>query len=286
MAETTIEWADYTFNPWIGCTKVSPACDNCYAENWGKRFGVKWGHKEPRKRTSDANWRKPLEWNRKAEKEGKRPRVFCASLADVFDVEVPFEWRRDLFTLIAMTPHLDWLLLTKRPQVMLTFAIQHGWPENAWAGTTVENQEMAAARIPMLSAMPAKVRFLSMEPLQGPVDLSFWPDDAVQWVIVGGESGHGARPMHPNWARSLRDQCQAAGVAFFFKQWGEYAAEFRPGTAVELSTLAANQSVAWGDGKTNHTLYTRVGKKQAGRLLDGREWNEFPAAPSEAPHGK
>jgi len=274
MADNTeISWADATFNPWVGCTKVSPACDHCYAEGWAKRSGlVEWGN-HPRRRTSAANWRQPLKWNREAEATGVRKRVFCASLADVFDNQVPAEWRADLWRLIDETPNLDWLLLTKRPQnaakmieasrrAVLSAGVDSRhvmWPwPNVWVGTTVENQEEADRRIPHLLAVPAARRFLSCEPLLGPIDLG--PRPTLDWVIAGGESGPGARPAHPTWFRSLRDQCQTAGVAFHFKQWGEHA-----------PTDAAT------DGGDTREVMVRVGKKASGRLLDDREWNEFPA---------
>jgi len=294
MADNTeISWADATFNPWVGCTKVSPACDHCYAEGWAKRSGlVEWGN-HPRRRTSAANWRQPLKWNREAEAAGVRKRVFCASLADVFDNQVPAEWRADLWRLIDETPNLDWLLLTKRPQnaakmieasrrAVLSAGVDSRhvmWPwPNVWVGTTVENQEEADRRIPHLLAVPAAKRFLSCEPLLGPISLRWLPSDyksrqargesvgeydvakGLDWVIAGGESGPGARPAHPTWFRSLRDQCQTAGVAFHFKQWGEHA-----------PTDAAT------DGGDTREVMVRVGKKASGRLLDDREWNEFPA---------
>lgn len=267
MAENSkIEWTDHTFSPWRGCTKVSPACDHCYAEAFDKRFGGdRWGPKAARTRTSAANWRKPLQWDRKAAVEGVRRKVFCASLADVFDNHGSIlpDWRIDLWNLIEATPNLDWLLLTKRPQNIARYlpsAWGDGWP-NVWLGTTVENQVEAERRIPHLLAVPARVRFLSCEPLLGPVDLTrldmlnifrvlrtvdddlyprnFYdalrgrsdihpihnaePDwGPLSWVIAGGESGPGARPSHPDWFRILRDQCAAAGVPFHFKQWGEY----------------------------------------------------------------
>lgn len=169
-----IEWTTHTFNPWVGCTKVSPACDHCYAEAWDKRFGgTRWGPHAPRKRTK--TWGNPVRWNRKAAESGDRPRVFCASLADVFDNHKSIlpEWRRDLWRLIRETPSLDWLLLTKRPQNiarLLPGDWGDGYP-NVWLGTTAENQTEADRRIPHLLAAPARVRFLSMEPLLGPVDL-------------------------------------------------------------------------------------------------------------------
>lgn len=271
MAENSnIEWCDHTFNPWEGCQKVGPGCDNCYAEARDQRFtgGRHWGPVAPRRRTSPSNWHQPVRWNLRAQTEGRRARVFCASLADVFDNAVPPEWRDDLFRLIASTPHLDWLLLTKRPgniAAMLPPSWGAGW-HNVWLGCTVVTQAEADRDIPKLLSVPAAVRFLSMEPLLGAVDLSRWlagPYDDnlspwIDWVIVGGESGPNARPMLPDWARSIRDQCQRAGVPFLFKQWGEWAPF----------------------GTIDPTLYfpEKVGKRAAGRLLDGREWTEFPDA--------
>lgn len=309
-ANTRIEWADHTFNPWIGCTKVSPGCDHCYAEQRmdTRLHVVRWGTGQPRKRTSAANWATPLQWNRQAEAEGRRYRVFCASLADVFDTEVAPAWRDDLFSLIARTPQLDWLLLTKRVgnvSKMLPYTWAAGitapWP-HVWIGATVVNQAEAERDIPKLLAVPAARRFLSIEPLLAPIDLERACDIAerqtcagtwdtmaepercamalrhgsirlLDWVIVGGESGHQARPMHPAWARSLRDQCSAAGVPFFFKQWGEYATPAAAGVPAER--LVGHDRVPGtviGD-----QLMVRVGKKAAGRLLDGRTWDEVPA---------
>lgn len=220
MAENSkIEWTDHTFNPWIGCTKVSAACDHCYAEALAKRYGwVTWGPGEKRKRTSEANWHKPIVWNRKAEQEGVRRRVFCASLADVFDAEVSDQWQLDLLALMDNTRNLDWLLLTKRPQVAKKFRDRFYWPTNFWLGTTVENQEMADLRIPTLINTSAPVRFLSCEPLLGPITIR--PEWAMKldWIICGGESGSGARMMPEDSARYLRDQCRTMGIYFFMKQ--------------------------------------------------------------------
>jgi protein gp37 len=180
MKDTKIEWCHHSFNPWIGCTKVSPACDNCYAEKSmpAKLQGVTWGAGQPRKRTSEANWKQPIKWNAEAERLGVRYRVFCASLSDVFDNAVPGQWRADLFQLIEDTPHLDWLLLTKRignAESMINDAcsdIMRSWREpwsNVWLGATICNQKEAYRDIPKLLAVPAVKRFLSMEPLLGPV---------------------------------------------------------------------------------------------------------------------
>ena len=283
-----IEWCTHTFNPWIGCAKVSDGCKFCYAETlMDTRYGrVEWGVNGTRVRTSDANWRKPLAWNRAAEKAGRRVRVFCASLADVFEDRPELvAWRQDLYDLIEATPHLDWLLLTKRPENVMgldsvpVFAAL----DNVWIGTSVEDQAAADERIPHLLWIPARVRFLSMEPLLGPVDIGRFLGESYSaiWVIVGGESGPKARPMHPAWVRSIRDQCVEAGVPFLFKQWGEYVPTATLGHEPRcyvnaLDGCVADEDTAIADGGS-WTGMDRVGKHAAGRMLDGREWNEFPA---------
>jgi protein gp37 len=215
MAENTkISWADHTFNAWLGCTKVSPACDHCYAERWAKTYGKADLWQGRRQRTTPHNWKFPVKWNAKAEKEGIRYRVFCNSLADVFDNEVPEEWRHDLYRLIRATPHLDWLLLTKRIGNVAKMHPGGDYP-NVWLGATVINQEEANRDIPKLKIQDwAAKRFVSIEPMLGPVIVP----SGLDWVICGGESGHGARELKPEWARSLRDQCAALGVAFHLKQ--------------------------------------------------------------------
>jgi protein gp37 len=296
-----IEWTDHTWNPWIGCTRVSPACDRCYAETWANRYGtVEWGAGKPRKLTGESNWQQPLKWNREAEKAGERKRVFCASLADVFDNEADPAWRIRLFALIEKTPHLDWLLLTKRignARKMLPLDWGKGWP-NVWLGISVVTQEEAERDIPKLAAIPATVRFLSMEPLLGPVDLrglktdhggrlNAFLHDRIHWVIVGGESGKGARPMHPQWARSLRDQCVEFGVPFHFKQWGEWqdGSDFKADAKAVLNDGTISEPTPDAlralDCETpvpprQPTMMRKVGKKAAGRMLDGRTWDELP----------
>jgi len=320
--ETRIGWATSTFNPWIGCSKAGPGCDGCYAEEmmatrWKR---VEWGPGKPRQRTSEANWREPLKWNARraaAIARGENPpqhRVFCASLADVFDNEVPDEWRADLFELIKATPHLTWLLLTKRignvgNMLPLPFDFAENYP-NVWIGATVVNQKEADRDIPKLLQVDAVKRFLSIEPMLGPVDLLAngdtlcrcdgclnmarqYPQETglqrIDWVIAGGESGPKARPAHPDWIRSLRDQCAAAGVPFFFKQWGEWA----PGECVERDNgtvltatywndalaewAIAKENLAADDGRADDQpdLY-RIGAKAAGNTLDGRKHEEFP----------
>lgn len=384
--DSKIEWTDHTFNPWVGCTHKlladgsdHPACEHCYAEAFTKFTGfAKWGLAGTRVKTSEKYWRQPLAWNAKAAKEGTRPKVFCASYADVFeewtgplhshdglaltdeDMRLegfaghPLEMcREDLFTeIIDKTPHLDWLLLTKRPE-----NIRRMWPAfelgrwdstgrelplnhrrpNVWLGTSVSDQPTADAMIPELLACRdlAPVLFLSIEPLLGPIILprtvaicphcgqdpnevglrsstdepfayycnrrtcrDSYPLPSIDWVIVGGESGHHARPMHPGWARSIRDQCMHRGVPFFFKQWGEWlpVGQFLPewglvrgGTAVGpermklhcsarqqgIKHVYAEQGVRFA-ALADDSLTFRVGKHDAGRLLDGRQWSEYP----------
>lgn len=268
-----IGWTDHTFNPWWGCTRVSPGCQHCYAETFAKRTGNRvWGKDAPRRFLSDKHWNEPRRWNASAEESGVRARVFCASMADVFEDRRDLdEHRARLWDLIAATPMLDWQLLTKRPE-QIENLIPDWWlrgdrgdweertwngPPNVWLGTTVEDQQRADDRVPWLLSLPAPVRFLSCEPLLCPVDLASInvlhqsPDDwpqvrlnglngavtglaeihpwSIDWVICGGESGPGHRPLNLDHARSLRDQCAAtldpidetpAPVPFFFKQVG------------------------------------------------------------------
>jgi protein gp37 len=218
-----IEWTDHTFNPWIGCQKVSPGCDRCYAESMSKRYGwTEWGPHGERKRTSEANWKLPLRWAKAARESGKRPRVFCASLADVFDNQAPKQWRDDLWWLILNTQELDWLLLTKRPQnirEMLPgdWGINGPFP-NVWLGTTCEDQHHYNKRWPILSDIPATIRFVSYEPAIGPLTPKTGIGTVPDWIICGGESGPGARLMHPSWARTLREHCEIDNIRFFMKQ--------------------------------------------------------------------
>jgi protein gp37 len=371
---SAIEWTDSSFNPWVGCTKISPACDHCYAEAMmDTRLGrARWGAGQPRVRTSAANWRKPLRWDRTAFHEcitcgwrgedralvepgrvcpacsgnafrAARRRVFCASLADVFDNEVPPQWRSDLFELIGGTENVDWLLLTKRignvarmlddvrTELQLRGLEPQQWPwPNVWLGATICNQAEADRDIPKLLQVPARVRFLSIEPMLGPIHLAggalpwdrtntrarcghYWMTErpcpscsvadqtrsdranvshpincgwakdngqqpgGIDWIIAGGESGAHARPSHPDWLRSLRDQCAAAGVPFLFKQWGEFA----PTTRTMAEVAASSRPLMGVEHSASCpypiALVDRVGKKAAGRMLDGREHNGFPA---------
>lgn len=311
MAENSaIEWADHTFNPWEGCQKVSPGCDNCYAETRNARFAggiaMNWGPGAPRRRTSHANWRKPLQWQADAAAflaaHGRRQRVFCASLADVFDNAVERAWRADLASLILATPDLDWLLLTKRignAAGMLLDMFGRDVPANVWLGATIVDQAEADRDIPkLLATRGPRIRFLSMEPLLGPVDLTQLRDgyvdalrgieggrtstlrdiNEVDWVIVGGESGPGARPMHPGWARSLRDQCAAAGVPLLFKQWGEWVPLTEPDGGEWPVDQGGFCRLSWdGERVADGWPMQRIGKKAAGRLLDGVQHDGVPA---------
>lgn len=393
MGERTgIEWCDATVNFWIGCTKVSAACDHCYAEALAARFGLAtWGHGAPRVRTRSAV-ATAFKLDRKAAKRGVRLKVFSNSMSDFFDAEVPDEWRDEAMAVMALTPNLDWLVLTKRPKVMRGYmaerwqgtpaqriagmeipaggetgrrsqiedacepfldtlgladpakdelwtedgkcrAMQWGWPlANVWLGVTAENQAMADLRVPELLATPAAKRFVSVEPMLGAIDVIPYlfiythADDAIlidgapagdlaadgkpvlpfndpattrpediacprlDWVIAGGESGPQARPVHPDWARALRDQCTAAAVPFFFKQWGgwkdgsdyqhpvrEHRIVYSDGRSGPFTEQYAREQDR--DGLHNGfspTVMARVGKALAGRLLDGREWSEMP----------
>ena len=413
--QTDIEWCDSTFNPWIGCTKVSPGCDHCYAERSApaRVNAISWGPKEPRKVTSDANWALPVRWNKGAEafmaKHGHKRRVFCASLSDWLDNTVDIALFTDLLHLIWKTPELEWLLLSKRignfqqrlgdawhfngqdsvypnDEAQAFGAWIYNWingiaPQQVTIGTTVENQARADSEIRKLIEVPARKRFLSMEPLLESVNVQKWLDpftcadcgfhggenDAgpdgcdecgevfgdgqtcqhcgaddqsakrscpecgshrsfeqdhgfkfdsekrlIDWVIVGGESGPDARPMHPDWVTSLRDQCRDAGVHFLFKQWGqwkpisqmdeaEHGALHKSNVGAKPGQDQGNLDDIYGrrctvpttivhtDGSTHDITEPmaflqgtgamqifKVGKKAAGRALDGRTWDGFP----------
>lgn len=308
MKNTKIEWAHHTLNFWVGCTKISPACDFCYAESWAKRSGHPELWAGERRRTTAANWNQARKWDAEAARLGVRYRVFSNSLADFFDNQVPEEWRQDAWELIARCQHLDWMLLTKRPQNIAKMLPvmdskmpgyrpwNQPWPwQNVWLGTTCEDQERADLNIPHLISVPAAVKFVSVEPMLGPVDLTairrtgahgfMRPLDGrfnkIDLVICGGESGGHARPMHPDWARSLRDQCAIAGVAFHFKQWGEFSPYglnderwmWMPDGTCEPDPLPNGIGRHSKDG---FSVVYRVGKTRAGRLLDGRTWDQMP----------
>jgi protein gp37 len=231
---TAIGWTDHTFNPWWGCTRVSPGCQHCYAETFAKRTGNDvWGKNNERRFFGDKHWAEPAKWDRAAEAAGRPALVFCASMADVFEGRDDLDehrWR--LFSLIVDTPNLIWQLLTKRPENVLDMVparwwVSDGaWPANCWVGITTEDQQRADERISHLLVIPAPVRFLSYEPALGDVDLGQWTprnrrgQRSIGWVICGGESGPGHRPLNLDHARHLRDQCAAADIPYFFKQVG------------------------------------------------------------------
>ena len=295
MKDTKIEWADDSANPWWGCNRVSPACTHCYAADVAARFrpaDTLWGPGSARALRLDAFEHELKRIANRGKREGRLRRVFIASMCDVFedrdDLGEPRKRVWDILHCLAGDkPQLVPMVLTKRPDVMAAWAKEHGWPVAAWAGCTVEDHRRAEERVPYLLQVPAAVRFLSMEPLLEGVRLDpLWLETGapplfskrtarercgwvggINWIIVGGESGPHARPMHPAWARSLRDQAVAAGVFFHFKQWGEWAPE--DGSYVPTFR---SEYVNWSDG----TLMWRVGKRAAGRLLGGRTWDEVP----------
>lgn len=327
---TKIEWTDETWNPIVGCSVVSPGCKNCYAMRFAHRLqhhaiyegltrptkaGPVWtgkvrrawfdNAKNPRALTKPLHWRKPR-------------RVFVNSMSDLFHEDVPDEWLNQIFAVMALSSRHTFQVLTKRPERMRDYLTRlarsiepletaarnlgysfewqgHAllpWPiKNIWLGTSVEDQKRADERIPHLLDTPTAVRFLSIEPLLGPVNLPWLRHglldknhyNIVNWVICGGESGPGARPMHPDWARSLRDQCAAASVPFFFKQWGAHVDEknmpddIRDAVASKVERgHFMRQTMLNTGGDTSAPPMFRVGKKAAGRLLDGCEWNEWP----------
>lgn len=334
-----IEWTTHSWSPWRGCSKVSPGCTHCYAETLSKRnpgvLGV-WGDEGARVVAAGAAWRLLFKWNRQAKAAGERWRIF-PSLCD------PFEDRPELDEPLARylheiqhTPNLDHLVLTKRPENWRKRLLAASnvaddschpsrrvcdwiarWldgnpPKNVWLGVSTENQKYADERIPHLLRTPAAVRFLSVEPMIGPIDLrAFMPiythngppccvdkegwhrtkrECGLHWVIVGGESGHGARPMNSQWARDIRDQCVAAGVPYFFKQHGEWGprdtSETQRAVNINLKSTHFPQRVIkpllthlFDDGE----VMVRVGKKLAGRLLDGEEWNQMPVPTGATP---
>lgn len=311
---TSIEWCDATFNPWIGCVKVSAGCDHCYAERStpARTLGIVWGPREARHPTAPANWQKPRRWNANADafeaEHGRRRRVFCASLADVFDNQAPPGWREALLRLVMETPRLDWLVLTKRvgnvvPQLREVFdriAARpgcltdplFGWlgdwlngtpPAHVWLGITVVDQPEATRDLPKLAAVPAALRWVSFEPLLGGVSVIPWlRKGVIDWGVVGGESGPQARPMLPWWVRSLRRQFTAVAKPLLMKQWGEWlpvetiTPELGEGyaLAVDGSGRRFTGGLAWT--ALDDQEFLRVGKRDAGRLLDGVLLDAFP----------
>lgn len=352
MADTRIEWAQKVWNPVTGCTKISSGCQNCYAERMAKRLRGRCGYpaEDPFRVTlHPERLEEPLRWR-------KPSKIFVCSMGDLFHEAVPDDFIARVWHTMAINQEHVFQILTKRPDRMAKWIDRVGdyqgykthngephkadggsgivvgfrkWPlPNVWLGVTVENQEQADKRIPILLQIPAAVRFVSVEPMLGPVDLTRvggdwhgygridalngrrnieeyifeyslrWKTERcekIDWVVCGGETGPNARPMHPDWVRSLRDQCQSAGVPFFFKSWGEWVC--RPwssdnGRKRELCLGMDGTSVytqvghMMGFRKPGEALMVRVGKKAAGRFLDGREWNELPGRPVGGCHGE
>jgi len=318
MGKTSIEWTDASWNPIVGCTEISPGCANCYAARLAATrlretpqyknlatMTLDKGEFELKERKPRWNGgvrlllerlEEPLHWR-------KPRRIFVCDMGDLFHESVDVEAIGMVVQTIAKCPQHTFQILTKRAARMKE--IFSGYTEyttffkgkplpNVWLGVSVENQHFADERIPLLLSMPAAVRWISAEPLLGPVDMRVWLNPppypigpghwpGIDWVVCGGESGANARPMHPDWARSLRDQCKAAGVPFFFKQWGEWA-RWEPSLGTDhVQHMAVDgrtgSSPGWVDGYKNITItepIVKAGKKKAGRLLDGREWNQFP----------
>ncbi len=319
---TSVEYVEHSFSPWWGCSRTSPGCARCFAADNARRWGQGslWHLHGPRRVVSENQWRQPLKWNRDAQREGRLARVLCGTMCDVFeDHPAVGAARARLFGLIEATPWLAWCLFTKRPENAGGMVPWGGaWPGNAWLIASVENQDWAGARIPVLLATAAPVRGLSVEPMLGPVDLAAagaWPaGGGVDWVIVGGESGPRARPMHPQWARNLLAQCDAHSTPAWFKQhgeWGpaEWKVERRAGEdAAAYVKRAAATGATHAYAADAHLLghhpvpatqqpwsgeraaladglapIRRWGKGKAGHLLDGREVAGLPAAAHRTP---
>ena len=293
-ATTNIEWADGTANFWMGCTKLSPACDWCYAErDWDKRrHRVTWGPHGERVpvKAGDLVIRKHQRHAAAFIAEhGRKPRIFINSLSDFADNHRSIDprWREAVWQAARDCPDVILMILTKRPQNLPDYLPAdwgQGYP-NVWIGTTVENQAEADRRREHLRVVPAIVRFVSYEPALGPVDWVGW--EFIKWLIAGGESGPNARPSHPDWYRSAQKWTLKAGAAFHFKQWGEWLPrenEHWDYHGDEATVLPDGRVRQWQPdyphGRLTHPQMRpmiRIGKAKAGRLLDGREWSEFPA---------
>lgn len=329
-AKSKIQWTDATWNPVVGCSPASPGCDNCYASRMAHRLGKNPATPQYAGLTEGGVWTgetrlvekallQPLGW-----KKGRR--VFVCSMGDLFHESVPFEWVDKVFSVMALASQHTFMVLTKRPEQMREYLRRYDgvptaltWPyPNIWLGVTAENQAMADARIPILLDTPAAKRFVSVEPMLGPVNLEPWLEDAcdscdecrsdchihktvyrdskhlldpeqpafgyhpeivcLDWVICGGGTGPGARPMHPDWPRGLHDQCAAARVAFFFKQWGEWAPWDDDNWSLPSG---ADDMVARDKSRMVGGIeFLKVGSSRAGRLLDGREHNDIPEVQS------
>jgi len=291
MGTSKIEWTEATWNPVTGCTPISEGCEHCYAKRMATRLRGRCGYPagapflvkvHPDRYNEPFGWRKPK-------------KIFVCSMGDLFHEDVPFPWINEVFSVIQRCTHHRFMVLTKRPERMRNYISKvlqvRGWPEsdipfpNVWMGITAETQRRADERIPVLLEIPAARRFVSVEPMLGPVDLSQWlgRSGGLDWVICGGETGPGARPVHPDWVRSLRDQCQIAGVPFFFKSWGEWreANMDLPVRGTKFGcfmgdTFVPDYGNIFPQRYPEHINMARIGKSNAGRILDGRTWDEEP----------
>jgi len=273
MNKTKIDWCDYTWNPISGCSPISEGCKNCFAERVSARFKLPWGKPvfHPEK----------LEEPLRTKKPGK---VFVCSMSDLFHEDVKPEWIWQIWTAMLKAPQHTFIVLTKRAKRMKAVVkeIYSQNPHlstplpNVWIGVTAENQRTADERIPLLLRNSFSKRFVSVEPMLGPINLEetkgYWGGIGLDWIVCGGESGAGARPMHPDWVRGLRDQCKAASVPFFFKQWGEWAPSPDGGTP---DHLPSNAGYYFKDAPYLGKVW-RFGKQAAGHLLDGKEHREWP----------
>ena len=286
--KSMIEWTEATWNPVTGCTKVSQGCKNCYAERvFPRAYGVHVKDATPRKftevRCHPDRLDQPLRWRRAR-------RIFVNSMSDLFHEDVPDQFIRDVFERMCRASHHHFQVLTKRPERMRQCRAGVAVLPNVWLGVSVEDQKTLMERLPHLMATPAAVRFVSYEPALGPVNFAPWlkpvscvspdphgRDQRIDWIIAGGESGPRARPSHPDWFRAVRDQCQAAGVPFFFKQWGEYTPNGRGPVWRWIKADELASDGLWAKDAPGVIPVWRVGKKAAGRLLDGCEYSEYPA---------
>lgn len=316
MGNTSIEWTDKSWNPIRGCSVVSEGCRNCYAMQVAARFsgddpktGKPLAYKGLAYRNeSGAHWTgevrlieehldDPLRWRKPA-------RIFVNSMSDLFHESIPDEWIHKIFQVMYDAKQHVFQVLTKRPERMLrvisnSVYLTNAPLENVWLGVSIEDQETADKRLPLLLHTPAAVRWVSAEPLLGPINLERWlcscpvkcemdsgsipcsSDGYLDWLVVGGESGPRARPMNPAWASSLRDQCVAAGVPFFFKQWGAWGETatlgFGDSPRAETHVFETGESIKTFGGSVPFGIeMRRVGKKEAGRMLDGRTWDQLP----------
>ena len=260
MEKTKIAWTENTFNPWVGCDAVSPGCANCYAKRMTERWHGKGAFAE-RRRTSKQNWKMPAKWNREAFENGRRVKVFCGSMCDWLDDQVPAEWLSDLLFEIARTPYIDWLMLTKRPE---NFGVRmmdvyrkretHGtawhwlngeYPENVWFGVTAENQKMWDKRVEAMREIPARVKWVSAEPMVEKITPGLKDFETVKWVVAGGENGPKARRCDSRWILGMSETCMTAFVPFFFKQWGENADRRGVTDAEGLNALMTGSCRMW-----------------------------------------